>query len=149
MMMNRPMQMMSGPMNGMVAMPLMGYSNQMPMNMPRVVMTGPPPNFGSNNGPPGAQPHSNLNTAQTMNNLMRNSQSNMAPPGTGMIPPGTHVNPNVYPHFGRHFCLSVPNCNFFLFRSVESPKRRRQHFTSRVRRDHESQQDCFFLGNYT
>lgn len=92
MVMNRPMQMM-GPMNGMVTVPLMGYPNQMPMNMmpqARVVMAGPP----------GVQPHSNINTVQTMNNLMRNNQPNM-PPGAGMIPPGAHVNPNVYPQFGK------------------------------------------------
>ncbi|KAI6178285.1 RRM domain-containing protein [Aphelenchoides besseyi] len=59
----------------------------------------PPPNYGMANGIPGAQAHSNANAAQMFNSLVRNQQTGN--PMNPLIPPGTHVNPNVYPYLAQ------------------------------------------------
>jgi hypothetical protein len=92
--------MQMGPLNGGM-LGFQGGPNMMQMNMPPQMMPSrmmsgppmqqmnrPPPNF-----PPGV---SNINTAQTMNTLLQNRQTVAQP----IIPPGTHVNPHVYPYLG-------------------------------------------------
>jgi cleavage and polyadenylation specificity factor subunit 6/7 len=91
--------------NMMQMRPPMQQSGQMMGGMSQVSqMNRPPPSFqNAVVGPPGVQLHSNVNTAQTMNSLLRNHQSSNAllPPGTGNVPAGTYINPQVYPHFAQ------------------------------------------------
>lgn len=91
--MNRPMQM--GPINGMMPMGYMPMGQNM-MMQPSSIMGGP-----AVQQPFQPQAVSNVSAAQAMNSLFRNQQSsNPLPPGT-MIAPGAHVNPQVYPQFGK------------------------------------------------
>lgn len=125
--------------NGSGMMP-MGYGQMAPNMMPmqsqnmasmmqqnRPMMSGPPPLM--NRPPPfstGTQAVSNVSAAQAMNSLFRNQQqsTNLLPPGTaGMVPPGTHVNPHVYPQFGENLFNNFEQSNqFFVFRSAKSTR---------------------------